>query len=74
MDNLCQAIEQNPKDTSLYKMLLISVDEKHKVGTVRTYLKRIVDEDIIIPRSEIEFYVLEALATNQTDSAQLFFR
>lgn len=72
LDNLEQAIQYNPKDTSLYKMVLASARDEQKPQLLSTYLKKIIDENIITPRVDILFYVQQGVANNRSDLAQQF--
>lgn len=65
VDNLQRALEKGPSDVTLYKMLILFSPVDQRQEQIRQCLNKIIDNNIIIPRSEILFYVKEALATDQ---------
>lgn len=68
LDNIAFAIERYPKDTSLYKMMVGFGDEKQ----VAVALNKIIDNNIIIPRVDILFFVQQAVEVKQYQLAQRF--
>jgi len=71
-DNLAKAIERQPNDFSLYKMAVAFSGEKNHSPILNACLNKILDENMMIPRSEIVFYVQQAVEAGQTDLAQRF--
>ncbi len=72
LDNLTQAIQQYPADVGLYKALFATVSDDKRPAIVNVYLNKIIDENIIIPRSDIAFYVRQALDAKQVELARRF--
>lgn len=60
----------SPQDHSLYKMLIAFAPVAQKSEVVKVSLKKNVDENIVIPRTDVGFYVDEAVNVQQFDSAQ----
>lgn len=71
-ENLIQAIKYNPNDITLYRMLFAFTQEDKKGDLVNTYLNIIINENIIIPRMDIEFFVNLAITTKQHELAKKF--
>lgn len=71
LDDLTKAIEGYPQDHALYKMMVAFSPEKQKSKVLSSALKKIVDENIVVPRTDIGFYVEEAAKVQQFESAQL---
>lgn len=67
-----EAVEKNPEDISLYRMLMVFSDEKNRSEIVKVYLKKIVDANMMVPRTDIQFYVQQAVAIGEYDLAQKF--
>lgn len=72
IQNLVEAIERYPADTSLYQMLFTFAPQNKKSALVNTYLNKIIAENIIIARADAAFYVQQAVSTKQKDLAQQF--
>lgn len=70
IDELLQAMEIYPQDHTLYKMVIAFSPDKQKGEVVNRSLKKIIDNNMMIPRTDIGFYVEEAIKTQQFDSAQ----
>lgn len=70
--NAIAASEHNPHDTALYKLILTFTKEENKPAIVDTYLHKIIDNNIVISRSDIAFYVQQAVAADRRDLAQQF--
>jgi tetratricopeptide (TPR) repeat protein len=66
------AIKANPQDPSLYKMMISFAPVDQKPQIISSALKKIVSDNIIVPRADIQFYVREAVSARQKESAQLF--
>lgn len=66
------AIQKNPFDTTLYKMLISFALDANKGQSIVTCLNKIIDKNIIIPRADIAFYVQQAVAYKQNELAQRF--
>lgn len=72
LENTIKAIEKNSRDESLYKLMIVYAKEDAKEKTVITYLNKIINSNIIIPRADIAFYVQQAVLVCQLDLAQHF--
>lgn len=68
--NTLKAIDKNPHDTSLYKLMMAYSPEEEKEKMITTYLNKIINNNIVIPRTEIAFYVQQAVSVRQYDLAQ----
>ena len=71
-NNLNLALKREPHDVAIYKMLIGFSPKENKAETIRQSLNKIVDDNIIIPRGDIIFYVQEALDINEMDLVQRF--
>lgn len=72
LTSLSKALERQPKDTSLYKFLILFSSEEQKAEILRTCLNKIIDKNIILPRSDIAFYVEEAVKAKDLILARRF--
>lgn len=72
IENLLLAIEQEPHDTTIYKLLISFSPPEKKCEQVRLCLNKIINGNIMIPRSELMFYVIEAVEANKQDLAERF--
>lgn len=62
---LQKAMEANPNDRSLYKMMIAFSPECRKEESVRLYMGKMLEQDIVVPRCDILFYVQQAMAVKQ---------
>lgn len=67
-----EAINLFPKDITLYKIAIILSNRDEKKQVVNDCLIKIINNNIIIPRHEIAFFVQEAIDSFQLDLAQKF--
>lgn len=72
VENLMLAVDKEPHDTTIYKLLISFSPQEKKSGQVRLCLNKIINDNIMIPRNELMFYVIEAVETNQRDLAEQF--
>lgn len=72
LKNLSAAIARYPQDTSLYKMSLVTATEKEKDILITEFLNNIIADNIMIPRTDIFFYVKEAVTARQINLARQF--
>ena len=72
IENAGLAIQQNPYDTTLYRMLISFAPEANKEQSIEACLNKIIDMNIIIPRADIAFFVQQAVAHKQSELAQRF--
>ncbi len=59
--HLSQALQSNPSDAGLYKTLVFLAKDSNDTNAIHEYLRQIVSQKVVIPRTEIYFYVQEAL-------------
>lgn len=71
-DNLMLALEQEPLDTTIYKLLISFSPKEKKREQVQLCLNKIINGNIMIPRSELMFYVMEAVDVSDRALAQRF--
>lgn len=67
-----QAVALQPNDSSIYRMILGFTEEKSKGAVLSSYLNKIIDQNILIPRIDIPYYAEIAIAFEQYDLAQKF--
>lgn len=72
MENLLLAMEREPLDTTIYKLLISFSPKEKKKDQVQLCLKKIINGNIMIPRSELMFYVIEAVDMNEIEWCQRF--
>lgn len=66
-----KSMDLYPADRSLYKMAIaFSPDEESRRQAIVKFLPRIIDQNIIIPRCDLLFYVKQAVAVGQAKLAQ----
>lgn len=68
--NLELAMEKEPKDDTLYKLMITFSSQKKKPELVRRCLNKILDGNIILPRGDILFFVQEAVDIGEYKQAQ----
>lgn len=72
IDNLTLALQREPLDASIYRLLVTFSPQEKKQSQVRLCLNKILDDNIIIPRTELMFYVTMAVKFEESDLAQRF--
>lgn len=72
MKNLNLALGLEPHDTTLYKMMIIFSLPENRKEQVQRSLNKILNDNIIIPRGEIMFYVQESVNSKEYALAQRF--
>lgn len=70
LGHLQKAAEIYPADHALYKMMVAFSSNSQKQKVVSDSLKKIIDKNIVIPRTDIGYYVEEAVKVRQFDLAQ----
>lgn len=70
--NAQRAVELQPQDSSLYRMILAFTPEESKAKVLSTYLNKIIENSIVVPRIDILYYIEIAIAFEQYDLAQTF--
>lgn len=71
-ENVSLAQKAYPQDSSLYKLQIVFSPEKEKLSVVQRALLKIINENISVPRSDILFYVAEALKAKEKPLALQF--
>ena len=71
-DNLLLALEREPHDTTIYKLLISFSSQEIKADQIRVCLNKIINGNIIIPRGELMFYVMQAVDSGDRQLAQRF--
>lgn len=61
MENLSNAVDRYPLDSSLYRLMISFARDDHKKKIVAASLNRILEDNIIIHRGDLGFYVQNAL-------------
>ncbi|NGX43493.1 MAG: hypothetical protein K940chlam7_01791 [Chlamydiae bacterium] len=74
ISHVSEALERYPNDHALYKLIIAFSRDEDKPTRVRTYLNKIVENNIVIPRSEISFYVQQCVETEQKDVGMRFIK
>lgn len=72
VDNLEIALQKEPKDVNIYKMLIAFSAKEKKSETVRQSLNKILDGNIIIPRGDLMFYAQAAVEAGDWPLAKKF--
>ena len=72
MLHLGRAIQKYPQDESLYKLQIIFASDCNKGKVLEASLNKIIDDNIIIARSDLSFYVAEAVEAKNFPLAQKF--
>jgi tetratricopeptide (TPR) repeat protein len=72
ISNVNSAINQEPNDTSLYRMSLAFTPDDKKPELLSLYLNKIIDSNIVINRRDIPYYVEMCIAFDQVDLARKF--
>jgi tetratricopeptide (TPR) repeat protein len=67
---LQKSLEKNPKDASLYRVLVFLANEDKNDLLLLECLHKIVDEKVAIPRADVYLYVRECVAMEEYELAQ----
>lgn len=67
-----EAVQIQPHDSSIYRMIMGFTSESLKSEALTTYLNKIIDQNIVVSRIDIPYYVEIAIAFKQYDLAQKF--
>jgi hypothetical protein len=65
-----RALEKEPRDESLYKFLVLFAASKDRAATLHRCLNKIIDNNIIISRGDVAFYIEKALESDDLPLAQ----
>lgn len=71
-ENAKLASEKNEQDASLYRIMINFANESEKNAVAVKSLKKIIADNIVVPRTDILFYVKAAMAAKQPELAQQF--
>lgn len=69
-DCLTIALNRNSQDSSLYKVLIFLAKDEKKNALILSYLQKMVDNKVELPRSDIFFYVREAVLLGALELGQ----
>lgn len=72
LEELYYAVKIYPQDTSLYRLMILYASSSEKSKIVLESLNKIIHEDIIISRAELEFYMQQALSLNDRETTLRF--
>lgn len=67
-----KAIERNEKDAGLYKLVMLFASDDQKPRLVTHYLNKIIEHPMIIARSDVAFFVRQAVEVKNYELAQRF--
>lgn len=67
-----EAASLKPEDSSLYRMILAFTGDEFKPIMLSTYLNKIMENNIVLPRIDILYYTEIAIAFEHYDLAQKF--
>lgn len=67
-----KAVQVNPNDSSLYKLMMTFSLENEKPRVVKESIEKLIAQDVQVPRADILFYVSAAMETKQKELAQQF--
>ena len=69
--NLQSALELQPDDASIYRSLILLAKDAKKRGDVLGYLEKLKESDAHLLRTDVLFYVQEALALDRREIAEV---
>jgi tetratricopeptide (TPR) repeat protein len=72
LHNIHLAIDRYPQDHSLYKLLIHFSDPQKLHDTVTKVLQKIIEKNIVVPRSDIAYYVRKGLDVGERGLAKTF--
>lgn len=64
-DNILKAIEKFPGDSTLYRPLMAFAPSAKKKELIGTYLKKMLNIPIVIPRADLAFYIQQAQSVEE---------
>lgn len=67
-----QALMLEPRDHSLYRFILSFCEESERKELLKTNLSKIIHNNIITPRTDIKFYVHQAVDCHEYELAQCY--
>lgn len=72
IEHLGLAIQKYSNDDTLYKLSIAFSKEEQKLSIIQSALNKIIDSHIILPRTDIPFYVAQAVEAKDYTLAQRF--
>jgi hypothetical protein len=72
LSHTLEAINKNPNDIGLYKVAILFAGEENQGKVIHDCLKQIIQQNIIIPRHDLLFFVHQAVESKQLEIAQKF--
>lgn len=71
---LDEALKREPRDVTIYRLLISFSPKEEKEEQVRRSLNKILCDNIMMPRSDLLFYVQEAVDSGERDLASRFIK
>lgn len=71
---LDEALKREPRDVTIYRLLISFSPKEEKEEQVRRSLNKILCDNIMVPRSDLMFYVQEAVDSGERDLATRFIQ
>lgn len=71
-DNILIASSKKRDDASLYKLMIVFAEKNVKPEVIKNSLSYIVENNVVVPRADIIFFVTEALNNGNIELAQNF--
>ncbi|MDF2576883.1 MAG: hypothetical protein K0S74_367 [Chlamydiales bacterium] len=68
--NLKMALDKNPKDPALYRMLVSLTPDAERKEALHCYLQQMMNQQVAIPRADIYFYVYQSAVNGEFGLAQ----
>ena len=66
------ALKENVNDVALYKLLIVFSPAESRKKAVHEVIDMIIQNSVQVPRSDISFYINEAMAASEKESAESF--
>lgn len=70
--HLTKALEKFPLDTSLYRLVILYTPDENRMQVISECLNKIIGENLIIPRGELEFYMENAQSLKDKELIKRF--
>lgn len=74
LKQLEEALKREPRDVAIYRLSISFSPKEEKEEQVRRSLNKIIRDNIMVPRSDLMFYVQEALDSDESDLAARFIQ
>ncbi len=70
VENAKKAVQKNPQDIALYKLILLFVTDSERHPHSVEILKKVLEKESVIQRADIAFFVQQAVLVKEFDLAQ----